>query len=196
MDQHHAYDSDISNDFVHCIDLNVVEELSSVIDRIHLDGSCTVDFINDITVKTGKVLTDAADKCKLFKVVKKRYVHKKKNKSWFDAECKTKQTEYYSSRQRYRHFRSYDNLQSLKNQSKTYKRVLNLKFKHYHDSIAKKLRLLKNTNPKEYWCILNKYSGERKEVLNRVSLEVFYEHFCNLNDDDSDDAFDMNSLNF
>ncbi|WAR27624.1 hypothetical protein MAR_013328, partial [Mya arenaria] len=162
-----TWNPDSLNDFINCIDQESVEQLSLFIDRIQVDGPCTSDLINDITMKTGKILTDAADKCKLFKVKKKQNIFKSKTKPWFDNECKAKQKEFYGSKQKYRRFRSHNNFVSLKNHSKAYKEVLNSKFKDYHDCIAQKLKNLRYSKPKEYWCLLNKFSGERKEVLNK-----------------------------
>ncbi|WAR15016.1 hypothetical protein MAR_005121, partial [Mya arenaria] len=109
-----TWNPDSLNDFINCIDQESVEQLSLFIDRIPVDGPCTSDLINNITMKTGKILTDAADKCKLFKVKKKQNI-----------------------------------------------------IKNYHDCIAQKLKNLRYSKPKEYWCLLNKFSGERKEVLNK-----------------------------
>jgi hypothetical protein len=36
-------------------------------------------------------------------------------------------------------------------------------------------------DPISYWALLNRYSSERKTVLNKFSSEVFYEHFSKLN---------------
>ncbi|WAR17083.1 hypothetical protein MAR_031677, partial [Mya arenaria] len=102
-----TWNPDNLNDFINCIDQESVEQLSLFIDRIQVDGPCTSDLINDITIKTGKILTDAADKCNLFK----------------------------------------------------------------------KLNNLRSSKPKEYWCLLNTYSEERTEVLNKASMEAFYNHF-------------------
>ncbi|WAR27434.1 hypothetical protein MAR_013138, partial [Mya arenaria] len=155
------------NDFINCIDQESVEQLSLFIDRTQVDSPCTSDLIDDITMKTGKILTDAADKCKLFKVKKKQNIFKSKTKPWFDNECKAKQKEFYGSKQKYRRFHSHNNFVSLKNHSKAYKKVLNSKFKDYHDCIAQKFKNLRYSKPKEYWCLLHKFSGERKEVLNK-----------------------------
>lgn len=79
-----------------------------------------------------------------------------------------------------------------------YKKTLNKHFKDYHKNIEKKLRNLKNTSPKDYWSLLNKYSGGKKEILNKISLETFYEHFKNLNIDNNSNSdsngFDINSV--
>ena len=42
--------------------------------------------------------------------------------------------------------------------------------------------------------MLNKFSGERKEVLKEVSTEAFYEHFSKLNSVDPDEDFDAFDL--
>ena len=41
---------------------------------------------------------------------------------------------------------------------------------------------MKTSDPKSYWSILNKYSSEGRDDLQKVSVESFYEHFSKLNE--------------
>ena len=41
---------------------------------------------------------------------------------------------------------------------------------------------MKNSDPKSYWSILNKYSSEGRDKLQKVSVESFYKHFSKLNE--------------
>ena len=43
------------------------------------------------------------------------------------------------------------------------------------------MKRLKNSDPNSYWNLLNKYSGEKKNILHKISCEVFYDHFSKLN---------------
>ena len=52
--------------------------------------------------------------------------------------------------------------------------------KIYKKEISKKKRL-KNSDPKSYWNLLKKYSGEKKNILHKISCEVFHDHFSKLN---------------
>ena len=47
--------------------------------------------------------------------------------------------------------------------------------------LNKKIRYLRSNNAKEYWKLLNKSTEAKKEGI-KLSLEVFLEHFKNLNE--------------
>ena len=49
---------------------------------------------------------------------------------------------------------------------------------------------MKNSDPKSYWAILNKYSSEDRDNLQKVSVESFYEHFSELNEATPENDFD------
>ena len=53
------------------------------------------------------------------------------------------------------------------------------KRKEFHKELNTKLKNLKNSNPREYWKILNG-CAEGKKIKEKVSLEVFFEHFKNV----------------
>ena len=67
------------------------------------------------------------------------------------------------------------------NCSKAFKKFLACKRKEFYKNLNAKLKNLKNSNPREYWKILNG-SVEGKKLKEKVSLEVFHEHFKNLSD--------------
>ena len=54
--------------------------------------------------------------------------------------------------------------------------------REYNSILTKKLKSIKNSDPKSYWSILNKYSSEGRDKLQKVSVESFYEHFSKLNE--------------
>ena len=83
--------------------------------------------------------------------------------------------------------------------SKRCKKELNKKFNSFNDNVIKKLRGLKHSDPKSYWSLLNKYSSDKKVIINKITNEVFHEHFSNLNADilrnENDvDNFNVNNL--
>ena len=80
--------------------------------------------------------------------------------------------------------------------SKNYKKQINKEFRTNQSIISNKLRNLRHSDPKAYWNLLNKYSGERKEILKKVSAEVFYEHFSKLNtaETDEENVFDLSKI--
>ena len=60
-----------------------------------------------------------------------------------------------------------------------------------------KLRNLLTGDPKSYWSLLNKSSGQPSSTIEKVALETFYEHFENINNlqNRADDNFQL-SVNF
>ena len=72
-----------------------------------------------------------------------------------------------------------------------------MKFNEYNKNFNKKLRGLKNSDPKSYWTLLNKHSGDKKKTLNTISSETFHEHFAKMNDMSNNDGvppFNMNDV--
>ena len=74
--------------------------------------------------------------------------------------------------------------------SRAYKKSICKQFKSYQDFVVKKLRDLQTTNPKAYWFIINR-SGETKKVLNDITVDTFYGHFKNLNQEQESDYPDI-----
>ena len=52
---------------------------------------------------------------------------------------------------------------------------------HTKKDFIKKLRGLKNSDAKAYWKMLNKFDGSKHDTAQKLSLEVFAEHFKKLN---------------
>ena len=69
--------------------------------------------------------------------------------------------------------------------SKEYKKTLNKQFKLYQKSFVHKLRGLRTTNPKAYLSLLNRDNNSSK-IVQKISLNVFNEHFQDLNNVQSD----------
>ena len=157
------------------------------------------DIINCITEDVSKIIVNAAKNCNLIKQ-KNIQTHsgpatKKIDKPWFDENCKQLRRTYHRSKNNYRLFKNAASREAMVNDSKKYKKEISAKFKAYNDQFVKKVRGLRNSDPKSYWSLLNKYSGERKSVLNKISSEVFYEHFSNLNanlTNEDDDGYNVN----
>ena len=74
-----------------------------------------------------------------------------------------------------------NNYQALNDASKDYKKCLHNYFTSYKKYFIKTLRGLKNSDPKAYWKMLNKFDGSKDDTAQKLSLEVFAEHFKKLN---------------
>ena len=80
--------------------------------------------------------------------------------------------------------------------SKQYKQTTQKAYNDFQFNVEKKLRTTSKSNGKEFWKILNRFL-KKKEDKNDISLESLYEHFKNLNVDNSpsDDDIDINLSN-
>ena len=74
-----------------------------------------------------------------------------------------------------------EHYQALNDASKDYKKCLHKHFTSYKKDFIKKLRGLKNSDPKAFWKMLNKFDGSKHDTTQKLSLEVFAEHFKKLN---------------
>ena len=101
--------------------------------------------------------------------------NEKKNKPWFDHDCRKARDEYYRVKSKLKFINSEERLSKTKLASKKFKNLIKLKKKSYLDDLHKKLRVLKSNNSKEYWAFLNKASS--KENKHNLSVEFLKEHF-------------------
>jgi len=128
-----------------------------------------------------------------YKSLKRSQILIKNNdsKPWFDDECKRQRAHYLHSKNNFRKSKTQHNKSELITNSKSYKKIINKKFRDYQNDIVSKLKQLKSTDPKSYWSLLNKYSSEKKEVICKVTNDTFFEHFSLLNDNqDNEDIAD------
>lgn len=65
------------------------------------------------------------------------------------------------------------------------KKVLQRKFNEYQKDFIVKLRILRTTDPKSYWSLLNKGCDNSNTVKQKVAVDVFFDNFKNLNDVDN-----------
>ena len=57
--------------------------------------------------------------------------------------------------------------------SREYKKEVNKQFRKYHSDLVKKIRVLKSSDPKTYWKIINGTSSENHDTSKRISSEMF-----------------------
>ena len=71
--------------------------------------------------------------------------------------------------------------------SREYKKEVNKQFRKYHSDLVKKIRVLKRSDPKTYWKIINGTNSEKQDASKRISSEMFLEHFKSLFSDTTRD---------
>ncbi|WAR11507.1 hypothetical protein MAR_025687, partial [Mya arenaria] len=131
-----------------------------MIDSLSISKQYTVAVVNHLTNSVSNILTNAADKSQLLlekKIVNKTPVRKHFKKEWYDNDCKVARANY---------IQTYN--------SKSYKKLMNKKINTFKENRKKNLR---NSDPKAFWGLLNKYCDEKKKTLSSISKDVFYEHF-------------------
>ena len=74
--------------------------------------------------------------------------------------------------------------------SKQYKIQIKKVFREHQNSIIKKIRCLKSSDPKQYWKLL--FENGNKTPQNNVTLNDFKEHFSNLNTDETSEELTFN----
>ena len=144
-------------------------------------------YKNDVDLLTSQcasLLYNAADVTGLIKssnsVVSSnlgRRTRRNITRPWFDHECRRMQLKYRRIKNLRRRVSDIENYQALNDASKDYKKCLHKHFTSYKKDFIKKLRGLKNSDPKAYWKMLNKFDGSKHDTAQKLSLEVFAEHF-------------------
>lgn len=73
--------------------------------------------------------------------------------------------------------------------SKNYKRTMDKCIKNYRNGISRKLSLLRSTNSKEYWKVLN--SGDKKST-SAVDINKMHKFMSDVNTSECDDTPTLN----
>ena len=108
----------------------------------------------------------------------KQIKEKRRNRCWFDYNCRQKRREYFSAKHKAKKSKSSFDLEELKIKSKAYKSCLRIAERKRQNSWHRELRLLKSNNPREYW----KKIQRKKHTSVPVALQNIYEHFKSLNE--------------
>ncbi|MCW4346540.1 MAG: reverse transcriptase domain-containing protein [Candidatus Thiodiazotropha endolucinida] len=134
------------------------------------DIDLTVDSINDI-------FTAAAECSFGYTHIDRQYTEQIKKPTWYGPQCKSMRKKWHRAKYLYKFNKSNANKESLKNASNAYKNTMKqnyTKFKRYN---IKKLRGLKNSNPKIYWKIIN---GKKQESV-KATVENLFDYFKKVN---------------
>ena len=92
---------------------------------------------------------------------------------WFNRACIQARNIHHNTRKMYNKHKAIYYKKILKIVSKNYKQTLNKENKKFQTERIQKLRRLKNSNPKEYWKIIN---SDKTRKTKCASLDDFY-HF-------------------
>ncbi len=167
--------------FIDGIDLDRLANLENYLDGVD-SNSISQDDINHIVDKVNKIILDSAEnalgsytlntsnKCKVTK----------ENKPWFDKFCWEKRKCFRIAKRRYNTYKTDAKLQIMRKAEKEYKHQMNISIKSHKKEFRKKMKNMKNSDPKTYWNILNNKNGKR-EQLSGISTESLFDFFRDLN---------------
>ncbi|CAG2198691.1 unnamed protein product [Mytilus edulis] len=172
--------------FNDCLNDENIVCLNDKLDAIDI-ASVSKDSINSLIEECNNIIIQAASECGMLKeknIVNNNCNRNIKNckvkKPWFNQECYTKRKDYHKAKSYNWRVKSVESKNNLIRCSKAYKKVCNLQYNEYRKNFIKKLRNLSQSDPKSYWSLLNKSSNTKTNVLEKISLECFHDHFKKL----------------
>ena len=165
------------------------EEINLFICRMNsLEGNFTKETVELLTSQCTSLLYNAADEAGMIKrndfvglSNKERRTRRSTVRPWFNSDCRKMQRQYRRVKNVCRRMNNAENFITLSDASKAYKKCLKKHFCDYKKEFIKKLRGLKNSDPKAYWKILNKSDSSRATVAQKLSIDLLAEHFRKLN---------------
>ncbi|WAR04820.1 LOW QUALITY PROTEIN: hypothetical protein MAR_020189, partial [Mya arenaria] len=147
------WDNTVKERFLSSFDEDALLNLQLEVDSIFNNKKYCEDSINSLTNKVSELFVNAADNSNLI-VAKKTSMYKphtSKKKSWFDADCDTARKIYLHDKNYYRRIKTVDSYDTMVNVVNVIKRQLT--------------RNLRSNDPKAFWNLLKKYSGDRKDAV-------------------------------
>ncbi len=184
------------------IDCDRVDELCNIISELDSDPNVSQNDINNVYDEIKQVLHNSAVKCGSIKYrVPKNSCNTSaqvsKTSPWWNNVCEKARKDFNVSRNNWLKARNDAFLAEKKRCNKAYKKAMNSAIRSYYKDLHAKLRVLKSTNPKEYWAIINK--GENcQNAINQISCESFAKHFKKLFtvQNGGGDGFSTDELNY
>ena len=173
-------DESKSSNFVQDIDRSKIEELN---ENLLNTDNFNRDEINDIMSRIGSIFTSSAEKSsgRYRARVNTSYRNEKKNRKWFNNDCRTARRKYHTSRKLYEVQRNHNNRSHLSETSKAYKNIIKRGVIRYKREFRQKIRSMQQKSPKDYWNYIN--SAQNKVTNTDISIEIMYDYLKNINDD-------------
>lgn len=156
-----------------------IKQFESYISSTH---DISKEGVENATKQLNTILISAAD---LTLKKKRKNVRKRcKNKKWFDADLVSMRRNVDmkgSLLSKYPKDPAVRN--SFYKTLKDYNRARKYKRKKYKEQILDKIDLMKNSDPKTYWNLVNELcEKEEADICNDISLDSWYDYFSDLND--------------
>ena len=173
--------------FVEHLNTDKIASFLHKIDVLDIDQVAACE-INDLNAECSSILIGAARDVGFIK--DEELQPPKKNcklntrpvqRPWFNNECQRLRRQYKRAKNLRHRINNAENYKFVHNASKAYKKCINKQFNLHKKDFIAKLRSLKHSDPKSYWSLLNKADNSRSQVVQKVSLESFADHFKKLN---------------
>ena len=154
------------------------------LDRLSSDTFMQTE-VNKVVSDINYMFNDAARSLGMFRSglttsgCSRSRVRSEPHKNWYNQKCENKRKIFLKHKNKYRRLRNNNNLQQLQQTGKDYKNEINKAVRKYKQQVIHKIRNLKSENPRDYWNIINNKNNSKTTA--KVSLEIFKEHFENLN---------------
>lgn len=173
-----------------CINCAGVDNLLRELDAREESPEITQDEMDFLYDKFKMIIYDAATDCGSIKSKARRFNGKKPvQREWWNDECEKARKVFYQARKLCAKNKCEDSFLQRREANKKYKKTINKAMNEYKKGIVHKIRILKSKNPKEFWEVINKgNSNKRESVINKISCEVFAEHFKELNKVNGEDT--------
>ena len=173
------WDQSLKNAFSNEFDDELLKNVENALDCVTIVNQTVID---DICSCMNDTFFTAANSIGIVK----NYTNKphgnvtrcnKKNKPWFDNDCRKMRANYFKVKRKSNQTHGLAN--NFKSVCNEYKQYIRKKSRTYFKSLHVNLRNLQTTDPKEFWSLLNRNSSINSNKGN-ITLDTFYEHFKKL----------------
>lgn len=177
--------SDKLDDFLRNIDVNDINNITSVFDDPVSDDK---NAINTSVFMLGNVLTEAAKSTFGTSTIIQNSGGnaKRRNQSWFNHECKSARNKFHLRKRIFVSNKSDFNKSCMLDASKQYKKTISKAVTNYKRYQKRKIRNMRSNSPKQYWNYVNRLSS--KTSTSNVDIDMFYDYFKDLNSNENPDS--------
>jgi hypothetical protein len=193
------WSENIKTDFVKSIPDDTLQLINRDAYSLLSQDNISREQVNDFSSKLCSFIIDHAKSVGCFErnvPQSRQYKRKRAKQPWFNRSCEEKRKAFFKAKNRDRRLKSDTSRVDRTEASKSYKKELNKQYRLYQTRFVKKLRTLKNTDPRAYWKVLSKDTKAKSDILSKIHLDTFAEHFKKLNpiiNNDPND-FDVNDI--
>ncbi|XP_062583214.1 uncharacterized protein LOC134244980 [Saccostrea cucullata] len=191
------WSQDQAKHFPENVDISKVKDIENELDILTSStetSNISKDTLNEVTNKLcGIFLNTAKSTFGVSRNFKKDNCENKRNKPWFNKECKTARKKYHLAKRLNSKNPCLENKANLQLESKKYKKIMDSCIKDYRKGITKNLKSLRSTNTREYWKILNGPNAINKCA---VDINAMFDFLKGINEGHDNDIEDVDTLSF